>query len=45
MHYGAYDFAINSNKPVITTIPPNQPIGQRDHLSTGDIAAVAAMYP
>jgi hypothetical protein len=43
MHYSAYEFAIGS-KPTIITIPPGTPIGQRNGLSTGDIAAVASMY-
>jgi Astacin (Peptidase family M12A) len=41
MHYGAYGFAIDRSKP---TIESPEPIGQREALSTGDIAAVAAMY-
>lgn len=42
MHYGKYAFAIDPNQPTI--IAP-QPIGQREKLSDGDIAAVVAIYP
>jgi subtilisin family serine protease len=42
MHYSALAFSING----LPTIVPkeNKPIGQRTHLSDGDIAAVAKMY-
>jgi astacin len=44
MHYGAYAFAKIKNIP---TISPNQSapqIGQRDHLSTGDIVGFDGLY-
>ena len=41
MHYGEFDYAID---PTIPTIVAPQPIGQRNALSAGDIAAVRAMY-
>ena len=41
MHYGAFAFAKDPAKPTI--IAP-QPIGQRNGLSAGDIAAVRSMY-
>ena len=52
--YGAYDFgsimhypglAFSKNgQPTITTIPAGTPIGQRNGLSTSDIATIHAMY-
>lgn len=48
MHYGPEDFAIDDSYPVITALqplPPGAVMGQRDGLSAGDIAAVAALYP
>ncbi len=42
MHYGPYGFAIDPSQPTI--IAP-EPIGQREALSDGDIAAVASIYP
>ena len=50
MHYGAWDFCKTDSSglcsaPVITTIPPGTSIGQRSHLSDGDIAALNRMYP
>jgi astacin len=44
MHYSAYAFSING-EPTIETIPPGIPIGQRDGLSSIDIATVQIMYP
>jgi len=44
MHYPAVAFAIDPSKPTIVT-PHGEAIGQRDALSAGDIAAVAAIYP
>lgn len=44
MHYPADGFAIDAAKPTIIT-PAGEVIGQRDGLSPGDIAAVAALYP
>lgn len=44
MHYGAYAFSING-LPTIETIPPGIPIGQRNALSAGDVAAVKSIYP
>ena len=38
MHYGAYEFAIDRNKPTII-VPNNQAIGKGQDLSPGDIAA------
>ncbi|HET9370055.1 MAG TPA: M12 family metallopeptidase [Vicinamibacterales bacterium] len=42
MHYSSLAFSING----LPTIVPkaSKPIGQRDHLSDGDVAAVAKMY-
>lgn len=50
MHYGAWDFCKTDasglcSAPVIATIPPGTAIGQRSHLSAGDIAALNRMYP
>ena len=48
MHYGERDFAIDVRDPVLTLLQPLKPgdvVGQRDGLSPGDIAAVAALYP
>lgn len=44
MHYPRTAFAIDSSQPTIVT-PNGEPIGQRDVLSAGDIAAVAKIYP
>lgn len=44
MHYGAYAFSTNG-RATIETIPAGIAIGQRNGLSTGDIAGVKAMYP
>jgi hypothetical protein len=44
MHYPANAFAIDPSRPTIKT-PHGEAIGQREGLSPGDIAAVAAMYP
>lgn len=41
MHYGAFAFA---KDPAVPTIVAPQPIGQRNALSPGDIAAVRFMY-
>lgn len=43
MHYPATAFSING-QPTIETIPAGIPIGQRNGLSAGDIAAVRRMY-
>jgi astacin len=43
MHYSAYGFALNPNKPTIIT-PNGEKIGQRDGLSDGDIEAVNTLY-
>ena len=43
MHYGSHAFSRNG-QPTITSLA-GQAIGQRDGLSSGDIAAVRAMYP
>jgi hypothetical protein len=47
MHYPAFawEFAVDPSKPVISTKPPGIPIGQRNGLSVGDVAAVKALYP
>ena len=45
MHYPEWAFSIN-NKPTIRPKPnPAPQIGQREALSDGDIATVAALYP
>lgn len=44
MHYGPFAFSKNGQKTIIPLVE-NIKIGQRDHLSKGDIAAVNAMYP
>ncbi|MEM7167503.1 MAG: M12 family metallopeptidase [Planctomycetota bacterium] len=51
MHYGQCSFSNCSpcsSCPTITVLPPNQAqqnqIGQRNHLSAGDIAGMAALY-
>lgn len=44
MHYPAFAFAIDPSKPTIVT-PGGQPIGQRNGLSKGDIAAIRLLYP
>jgi len=41
MHYGAFAFA---KDPTIPTIEAPQPIGQRNGLSAGDIAAIRYLY-
>jgi hypothetical protein len=43
MHYPKNAFAIDPAKPTLVT-PAGQPIGQREALSAGDIAAVTAIY-
>jgi hypothetical protein len=43
MHYSAYSWTANG-QVTIETIPAGIPIGQRQALSTGDIAAVRRMY-
>ncbi len=43
MHYGAFAFSKNGLATIETI--NGQPIGQRDGLSAGDIAAVRALYP
>jgi hypothetical protein len=43
MHYGPYAFSVNG-QPVLTTIPDGIAIGQRSGLSSGDVAAVRALY-
>jgi hypothetical protein len=44
MHYGAYAFSANG-QPTILTIPAGISIGQRNGLSSGDIAGIRQMYP
>lgn len=49
MHYGRMAFSRNG-KDTITVLPPNDTrwqnaIGQRDHLSQGDIRTAGCMYP
>jgi astacin len=43
MHYGARAFSANGQPTIVTR--GGQPIGQRNGLSPGDIAAVRALYP
>lgn len=43
MHYGAYDFSKNG-KPTITVLDGKHSIGQRNGLSSGDVAALKEMY-
>jgi hypothetical protein len=44
MHYPRIAFAIDQSQPTIIT-PNGEAIGQRDHLSPGDIQAVRSIYP
>ncbi len=44
MHYPSWAFSRNG-EDTITPIDPGVQIGQRDGLSPGDVATVAAMYP
>ena len=44
MHYTAYAFSKNGKKTIIP-LQESADIGQRDHLSNKDIAAINAMYP
>ena len=44
MHYTAYAFSKNGEKTIVP-LQENVDIGQRDHLSKKDIAAINAMYP
>lgn len=43
MHYPAKAFSVN-NLPTIETVPMGTPIGNRNGLSAGDIAAIQALY-
>ena len=43
MHYPTWAFSKNG-QPTIETIPPGVPIGQRNGLSNGDIAAIHSIY-
>lgn len=47
MHYGQFDFSRNG-LPTITVLPPNEGwqdlIGQRDHLSAGDVGTMQHLY-
>jgi hypothetical protein len=43
MHYDAHAFS-RSGKPTIVPTLPNAPIGSRDDLSSGDKAAITALY-
>jgi len=43
MHYPRTAFAIDTSKPTLVTLH-GEPIGQREALSKGDIAAVTAIY-
>ena len=43
MHYPTWAFSKNG-QPTIETIPPGIPIGQRNGLSNGDIAAIHSIY-
>jgi uncharacterized protein (TIGR03437 family) len=44
MHYGPYDFARDDLSVTIESVPAGIPMGQRDHLSAGDIDAVRRLY-
>lgn len=44
MHYGSFAFSKNGN-PTIVPLAEGIEIGQRNHLSRKDIAAIHAMYP
>lgn len=44
MHYGPYSFSKNGKKTIVP-LSEGADIGQRNHISTKDIAAVKAMYP
>ncbi|CEK12239.1 Dot/Icm T4SS effector Zinc-dependent metalloprotease LegP [Legionella hackeliae] len=44
MHYGPYSFTKNGQKTIIPLVDGVE-IGQRNHLSEKDIAAINAMYP
>jgi hypothetical protein len=43
MHYGDHDFTTNG-QPTIVTLKPGVHVGQRSHLSVGDIATVRMLY-
>lgn len=43
MHYGRYAFSKN-NQPTIESIPPGKTLGQRNGLSSNDIAAIKSIY-
>jgi len=47
MHYGQFDFSVNGQR-TITVLPPNESqqaqIGQRSHLSEGDILGLTTRY-
>jgi len=48
MHYGEKSFAVDPRDPtlkLLKPLPAGVVVGQREGLSPGDIAAVAAMYP
>jgi hypothetical protein len=48
MHYGEKSFAVDPRDPtlkLLKPVPAGVVVGQREGLSPGDIAAVAAMYP
>jgi hypothetical protein len=42
MHYPAKAFSKNGQATILAN---GKPIGQRDGLSTGDVAAIKIMYP
>ncbi|WP_163997576.1 Dot/Icm T4SS effector Zinc-dependent metalloprotease LegP [Pyxidicoccus caerfyrddinensis] len=44
MHYGAFDFSSNGQATIVV-LTPGATIGQRVALSSGDIDAVAGLYP
>ncbi len=44
MHYGPYNFAMGGRKTISPIYGPASAIGQRSGPSTGDLAAIAAMY-
>jgi len=45
MHYSAYAFSTNGEKTIVPLYETTEVMGQREHLSEGDKAAINAMYP
>lgn len=44
MHYGAFDFAKDKDKPVIIPLQKNVEIGQREGFSEKDVATINLLY-